>query len=114
MPETARKFFRQAVFRSGKREPSFLEQVDNHWDQVFAYWDIGLSNGYAEALNHTIRDLDRAARGMAFETLRARILYGVSATSETEKGRSRRPRKARVLRAPLPCSQSKASSRRGR
>lgn len=46
--------------------------------ELFAYWRSRTTNARAEAANRTLRDLQRAARGLSFTELRRRAVYTIS------------------------------------
>jgi len=46
----------------------------NWHNEIFNWWDHGITNAFTESLNGKIRELHRAGRGYSFEVLRARIL----------------------------------------
>lgn len=47
----------------------------NWGDQIFNYFDLGLTNAYTESLNSIIRKIDQSGRGYSFEVLRAKLLF---------------------------------------
>jgi transposase len=51
------------------------KMVDNWYEYIFAYWDHRITNAYTEAVNRTLKELNRRGRGYSFEVLRARVLY---------------------------------------
>lgn len=53
-----------------------LIQTIGRWeDDVFAGQTKPITNGYAEGMNGIVKNLNRQARGLAFEALRAKLLY---------------------------------------
>lgn len=47
----------------------------NWSDEIFAYFEHGVTNAYTESLNRVIKDANRLARGFTFDVLRAKMLY---------------------------------------
>lgn len=52
-----------------------LSALKNWREQILAYFDHPITNGYTEALNGIAKVVNRAGRGYSFEVLRARILF---------------------------------------
>jgi len=53
-----------------------LTATKNWRNEILAYFDHPISNGYTEALNGVAKVINRAGRGYSFEVLRARLLFG--------------------------------------
>lgn len=51
--------------------------VDNHFDDIFAYWDCPhrITNAYTEAKNGVAKVSNRMGRGYSYDIIRAKILY---------------------------------------
>jgi transposase len=49
--------------------------------QVFNYFDSRYTNGFTERFNRDVKDMIRDGNGYEFDTLRAKVLYGTSATA---------------------------------
>lgn len=69
LSDDARKAF-------GKFE-TFLSEFS---DALFAYWRRRLTNGRSESNNRTIRDIQRAGRGLGVEETQRRAVFGASPT----------------------------------
>jgi transposase len=61
--------------------------VENWRGEIFAYWDYPITNAYTEAMNGLIKIANRAGRGYAFETIRAKALLSEPYTGELCKCR---------------------------
>jgi len=53
-----------------------LTATKNWREEILAFFDHPISNGYTEALNGVAKVINRSGRGYSFEVLRARLLYG--------------------------------------
>ena len=54
-----------------------MTDIPKNWrNEILAYFDHPISNGYTEALNGVAKVINRAGRGYSFEVLRARLLFG--------------------------------------
>ncbi len=51
--------------------------VQNHYDDIFAYWDtpLRITNAYTEAVNGVVKVANRMGRGYSYEIIRAKTLY---------------------------------------
>lgn len=61
----------------------FLEvcgTIDRWHTEIFHYFDYTYTNAFTESCNNLIKCIERAGRGYSFEVLRAKVLYGTSAT----------------------------------
>jgi transposase len=78
---------------------TFLSSCRRNRDAICAFWSMGWTNAEIESQNGIIKEIDRKARGLEFEELRRRWLYGksMSAILEREKekvlGNKKGPRK---------------------
>lgn len=62
--------------RKGKKDFGALMTATRNWrEEILAYFDHPISNGYTEALNGVAKVINRAGRGYSFPVLRARILF---------------------------------------
>jgi transposase len=61
--------------RTTKDFKPLLTAVKNWREEILAYFDFPISNGYTEALNGVAKVINRQGRGYNFETLRARLLF---------------------------------------
>lgn len=53
-----------------------LLTASKNWEEeILAYFDHPISNGYTEALNGVAKVINRSGRGYSFEVLRARLLF---------------------------------------
>lgn len=65
-----------ARMRKTKKDFKPLMTCTANWrDEMLAYFDHRISNGYTEALNGVAKVINRAGRGYSFEVLRARLLF---------------------------------------
>lgn len=58
--------------------PAFSELMTSmrNWrEEVFSYFDIGLTNAYTESVNAIMKEFNRRGRGYSFEVLRAKLLF---------------------------------------
>lgn len=64
--------------------------ITNWGEYVFNYFDPGhrYTNAFTESMNRKVRDILRDARGCDFETVRARIVYGVYLMKRLRAGRA--------------------------
>lgn len=79
--------------------PFLVDIIDKYADEIWAYFDSGLTNGFTEAMNRTIRHIISTSRHLSFEALRAKLLY-TTAPSYFVEGRDRRVRP--ILKTPGP------------
>lgn len=63
-----------------------IKAMHNWHEEIFNYFDVGLTNAYTEALNGLIRHTNRLGRGYSFDAIRAKLLYSIG------KHKIRRPR----------------------
>lgn len=61
--------------RKGKGFDPLLTATKNWRDEILAFFDYPITNGYTEALNGVAKVINRSGRGYSFEVLRARLLY---------------------------------------
>jgi transposase len=52
-----------------------IRAMDNWHDEIFAYFDTGITNAYTEAINGVIKHVNRAGRGYSFPAIRAKLLF---------------------------------------
>jgi transposase len=66
-----------ANMKKGKKSFAPLLTAAKNWrEEILAYFDYPISNGYTEALNGVAKVVNRQGRGYSFEVLRARVLFG--------------------------------------
>lgn len=56
-----------------------LKAMTNWREEIFAFFDVRLTNAYTESLNALVRRMDAVGRGFSFPVLRARLLMAYSA-----------------------------------
>lgn len=56
--------------------------VDNWKHEIFNYFECNITNAYTESVNNLIKNIEKAGRGYSFEVLRAKVLFGTSATKK--------------------------------
>lgn len=65
-----------AAMKKGKKSFAPLLTATRNWrEEILAYFDHPISNGYTEALNGVAKVINRSGRGYSFEVLRARLLF---------------------------------------
>lgn len=65
-----------AAMKKGKKSFAPLLTATKNWrEEMLAYFDFPISNGYTEALNGVAKVANRQGRGYSFEVLRARVLF---------------------------------------
>lgn len=65
-----------ARMRKTKKDFKPLMTCTANWrEEMLAYFDHPISNGYTEALNGVAKVINRSGRGYSFEVLRARLLF---------------------------------------
>ena len=66
-----------ATMKKGKKSFLPLLTATKNWrNEILAFFDYPISNGYTEALNGVAKVVNRQGRGYSFEVLRARVLFG--------------------------------------
>ncbi|WP_327858358.1 ISL3 family transposase [Acinetobacter guillouiae] len=72
---------------------SVAKTVNNHFEDIFAYWDapVRLTNAYTEGHNGLTRVANRMGRGYTFEVIRAKMLYNKIARSITTLSNPTKP-----------------------
>lgn len=66
-----------ASMKKGKRSFLPLLTSTKNWrEEMLAFFDYPITNGYTEAVNGVAKVINRAGRGYSFEVLRARLLFG--------------------------------------
>lgn len=66
-----------ASMKRGKRSFAPLLTATKNWrNEMLAFFDHPISNGYTEALNGVAKVINRQGRGYSFAVLRARLLFG--------------------------------------
>lgn len=65
------------TMKKGKKSFAPLLTATKNWrEEILAFFDHPISNGYTEALNGVAKVANRQGRGYSFEVLRARVLFG--------------------------------------
>ena len=65
-----------AAMKKGKKSFAPLLTATRNWrEEILAFFDHPISNGYTEALNGVAKVINRSGRGYSFEVLRARLLF---------------------------------------
>lgn len=68
-------------YRKTKKDFQPLMTSTKNWrEEMLAFFDHPITNGYTEALNGVAKVINRAGRGYSFDVLRARLLFGTKAT----------------------------------
>lgn len=67
-----------------------ITAMANWRDEIFAYFDYRLTNGFAERAVRSIKEMYRAGNGYNFETIRAKAIYGESALPTSAGEREKR------------------------
>lgn len=65
----------------------FLEvckTIDRWHEEIFNYFDHTYTNAFTESCNNLIKCIEKAGRGYSFDVLRAKVLYGTSATKRPQ------------------------------
>ncbi len=76
-----------ATMKKGKKSFAPLITATRNWrEEILAFFDHPISNGYTEALNGVAKVINRQGRGYSFEVLRARLLFSKIAPTVTEIG----------------------------
>lgn len=76
-----------ADMKKGKKSFTPLLTSTRNWrEEMLAYFDHRISNGYTEALNGVAKVINRSGRGYSFEVLRARLLFGKLPKKEPVEG----------------------------
>ena len=66
-----------SAMKKGKKSFAPLLTATRNWrEEILAFFDHPISNGYTEALNGVAKVINRSGRGYSFEVLRARVLFG--------------------------------------
>lgn len=68
-------------------EPAFkrmIGSIHNWWDEVFAYYDCPVTNGYTESANNLAKEMNRVGRGYSFDVVRAKLIYDSNARDVTK------------------------------
>jgi len=77
LPDDAKKYF-----------PKFRTAIMERGEEYSANWIKGApTNGITEANNRTLRDLQRAGRGLRFKEMRLRAIYSASPTERMRRAK---------------------------
>lgn len=81
-----------AQYRKTKKDFKPLMTSTKNWrEEMLAFFDHPITNGYTEALNGVAKVINRAGRGYSFDVLRARLLFGTKATPRRMASATRPP-----------------------
>ena len=58
--------------------------VNNWKEEIFNYFDHPYTNAFTESINNLIKEIEKRGRGYAFDVLRAKVLFGTSATKRVK------------------------------
>ena len=58
--------------------------IDRWHTEIFHYFDYSYTNAFTESCNNMIKCIEKAGRGYSFDVLRAKVLYGTSATKKPQ------------------------------
>jgi transposase len=83
IPDDLERYFRQASVA-----------LRSWWDEIFAYYDVPITNAYTESVNNVAKEMNRMGRGYSFDVIRARVLYDDEARADTRQTLRKKPRKA--------------------
>ena len=67
LPESVREEFESRV----------VEPLSDWWDEILNYFTVGRTNGTIEGLNRAIKQIQTEGAGYSFESLRAKVIYGL-------------------------------------
>ena len=62
-----------------------ITTIESWHSEIFSFFEYHYTNGITEALNNTVKCIEKMGRGYSFEMLRARVLFGTSATKQSYK-----------------------------
>lgn len=68
---------------------TFLNSCRKNRDVICAFWSMGWTNAEIESQNGVIKEIDRMARGLEFEELKRRWLYGRSMSAILERNKEK-------------------------
>lgn len=74
-----------------KHYQEVIKTVDNWHLEIFNYFGCRITNAYTESVNNLIKHIEKAGRGYSFEVLRAKVLFGTSATKKPKYSRATTP-----------------------
>lgn len=80
--------WKKAVPKDMKYYQDVIKTVDNWQYEIFNYFTCRITNAYTESLNNLIKNIEKAGRGYSFEVLRAKVLFGTSATRKPKYTRA--------------------------
>lgn len=83
IPDELQRYFRHASVA-----------LRSWWDEIFAYYDVPITNAYTESVNNVAKEMNRMGRGYSFDVIRARFLYDDEARADTRQTIRKKPRKA--------------------
>lgn len=69
--------------------------VNNWRTEIFNYFDHPYTNAFTESVNNLIKEIEKRGRGYTFEVLRAKVLYG---TTATKPAKYKRPKEQPMMK----------------
>lgn len=91
--EDAIRTFKEWCESIPDKMPEFKDVVKtiNKWSaEIFNYFEHRYTNAYTESLNNLIKEIEKRGRGYSFEALRAKVLFGTTATKPPKYSRPER------------------------
>jgi transposase len=84
--EAHQKFFEweQSIPNNNKTFKSIQKTINGLKKEMLAFFDGRYTNAYTESFNNQIKRIVRLGSGYAYDTLRAKILYGSEATKKVK------------------------------
>lgn len=77
-----------SVSKGMKYYQEVAKTVDNWHLEIFNYFGCRITNAYTESVNNLIKHIEKAGRGYSFDVLRAKVLFGTSATQKPKYSRA--------------------------
>lgn len=62
-----------------------LKTFENNKQEIFNYFDRRETNAYTESINNIIKSVEKEGKGYSYEVLRAKVLYGTTATKRPKR-----------------------------
>lgn len=84
----AYSIWKESVPKDMKYYQDVIKTIDNWQYEIFNYFTCRITNAYTESLNNLIKNIEKAGRGYSFEVLRAKVLFGTSATRKPKYTRA--------------------------
>lgn len=80
--------WKQSVPKDMRYYQDVIKTVDNWKLEIFNYFACRITNAYTESVDNLIKNIEKAGRGYSFEVLRAKVLFGTSATKKPKYSRA--------------------------